>query len=95
MIDINSLPISTPLSAGYEPGYENGVVKTYIDPDCNFFKTLNTTFTSKCYLESDINEIIKYNDDYAKGFSLMHLNVRSLSKDISKLNNYLESLDLK
>ena len=39
--------------------------------------------------------MIKYNDDYAKGFSLIHLNVRSLSKNISKLNNYLPSLDLK
>ena len=38
--------------------------------------------------------MIKYNDDYAKGFSLMHLNVRSLSKNISKLNNYLQSLDI-
>ena len=44
-IDINNLPISTPLSAGCEPDYENGVVNTDIDPDCNFFKTLNPTFT--------------------------------------------------
>ena len=41
MIDINNLPISTPLSAGCEPDYENGVANTDIDPDCNFFKTLN------------------------------------------------------
>ena len=59
MIDITNLPISTPLSAGCEPDYENGVANTDIDPDCNFFKTLNPTFTSKYYLETDINEIIK------------------------------------
>ena len=45
MIDIKNLPISTPLSAGYEPDYENGVTNT--DIDCNFFNTLNPTFTSK------------------------------------------------
>ena len=78
MIDINDLPISIPLSAGYEPDYENGVANTDIDPDCNFFKTLNPTFTSKCYLETDINDILKYSDDYAKGFSLMHLNIRNI-----------------
>ena len=34
------------------------VLQIQIDPDCNFFKTLNTTFTSKYYLKSNINEII-------------------------------------
>ena len=82
MIDITNLPISTPLSAGCEPDYENGVANTDIDLDCNFFKTLNPTFTSKYYLETYINEIIKYSDDYAKGFSLMHLNIRSISKSL-------------
>ena len=53
MIDINNLPISTPLSVGYEPDYENGVAN--IDSDCNFFKTLNPIFTSEYNLESDIN----------------------------------------
>ena len=73
---------------------KNGVVNTNKYPDCNFFKTLNTTLISKYYLESDINEIIKYNNDCSRGFSLMHFNVRSLLKNIGKLNNYLESLDL-
>ena len=79
MIDINNLPIYTPLSAGCEPDYENGVVNTDIDPDCNLFKTLNPTFTSKYYLETNIKEVIKYSDDYAKVFSLIHLNIRSIS----------------
>ena len=60
------------------------IANTDIDPECIFFKTLNTTFTSKYYLENDINEIIKYSDDSARGFSLIHLNVRCLSKNISK-----------
>ena len=55
MFDINNVPLSTPLSVGYEPDYENGVANTDIDPDCNFFKTLNPTFTSKYYLDTDIN----------------------------------------
>ena len=38
--------------------------------------------------------IIKSNANYAKGLSLMHLNVRSIPKNIDKLNNYLLLLDI-
>ena len=34
------------------------------------------------------------NDNYAKGLSAMHLNVRSIPRKIDKLNNYLLSLDI-
>ena len=77
MFDINSFPISTSLYVGNEPDYENSITNTDIDPDCNFFKTPNTTCTSTYYIESDINEIIKYNDDYGKRCSLMYLNIRN------------------
>ena len=38
-----------------------------LDPDCNLLATSNTALTTKYYLESDINEIIKCNDNYARG----------------------------
>ena len=65
-----------------------------LDPDCNLLATSNTDLTTKYYLESDINEIIKCNDNYARGLSLMHLNIRSIPKNIEKLSNYLTLLDL-
>ena len=38
-----------------------------LDPDCNLLATNNTALTTKYYLENDINEIIKCNDNYARG----------------------------
>ena len=66
-----------------------------LDPDYNCI-TNNNVLTTKYYLENDFNDIIKSNDDYVKGFSLslMHLNVRSIPKNIDKLNSYLLSLDI-
>ena len=43
-----------------------------LDPDYNRI-TSNTVLTTKYYLENDFNNIIKRNDNYAKGLSLMHL----------------------
>ena len=40
----------------------------------------------KYYLENDFNNIITSNDNYAKGLSIMHLNVRSTPKNIDKQN---------
>ena len=65
-----------------------------LDPDCNLLATSNTALTTKYYLESDINEIMKCNDNYARGLSLMHLNIRSIQQNIDKLSNYLTLLDL-
>ena len=64
-----------------------------LDPDYNCI-TNNNVLTTKYYLENDFNAIIKSNDDYVKGFSIMHLNVRSIPKNIDKLNSYLLSLDI-
>ena len=57
-----------------------------LDPDYNCI-TSNNVLTTKYYLESDFNNLIKSNDNYAKGLSLMHLNVRSIPKNIDNLNN--------
>ena len=65
-----------------------------LDPDCNLLATSNTALTTKYYLENYINEIIKWNDNYTRGLSLMHLNIRSIPKNIDKLSNYLTLIDL-
>ena len=53
----------------------------YFDPDYNC-TTSNNVLTTKYYLENYFNALIKSNDSYAKGFSLMHLNIRSIPKHI-------------
>ena len=68
-----------------ESDYENSNLNMGdLDPDCNLLATSNTALTTKYYLESDNNEIIKCNDNYARGISLMHLNIRSISNNIDK-----------
>ena len=64
-----------------------------LDPDYNCITSYNV-LTTKYYLENDINNLIKSNDNYAKGLSIMHLNVRNMPKNIDKLNNYLLLLDI-
>ena len=56
-----------------------------LDRDYNCIPNSNV-LTTKYYLENYFNNIIKSNDNYAKGLSLMHLNVRSIPKNIDKLN---------
>ena len=57
-----------------------------IDPDCNLFNFSNT----KYYLDDDINEIIKRNNFSENE---MHLNIRSLPKNIGKLCDFLSLMD--
>ena len=81
------------LSPDDESDYENNDRNMkYLDPDYNCI-TSNNVFTTKYYLENDFNDTITSNN-YAKGLSLMHLNVRSIPKNIDKLNNYLLSLNI-
>ena len=84
----------TALSPDDESHYENTNRNMRdIDPDYNCIASNNVRAT-KCDLENDFNSIIKSNDNYAKELSLMYLNVRSIPKNIDKLNNYLLSLDI-
>ena len=65
----------------------------YLYPECNC-TTSNNVLTTKYCLENYFSDLIKSNDSYAKGLYLMHLNVRSIPKNIDQLNNYLLSLDI-
>ena len=94
MINLISNLTRIALSPGDESDYENtNRNMRNLDPDYNCI-TRNNVLTTKYYLEHDFNNIIKSNDNYATGLSLMHLNVRSIPKNIDKLNNYLLSLDI-
>ena len=75
------------LSPDDESDYENTNLNMR-DLDPNYNCTSNNILTTKYYLEHDFNNIIKSNGSYAKGLSLMHLNVRSIPKNtgIDKLN---------
>ena len=75
--------------AGDEHDYGNCNAAIWnIDPDCNLLTTDNFANT-KYYLENDINDVIKRNNLSVEEFSLMHLNIRSLPKNIGKLSDFL------
>ena len=76
--------------AGDVRDYENcNAAMRNIDPDCNLFNFSNT----KYYLVDDINEMIKRNNLSENEFSLMHLNISSLTKNIGKLCDFLSLID--
>ena len=75
----------------YAQDYANTVD---LDPDLNFYREGSTDCITKYYVESEINEIVKQNTDYNRGFSLMHLNIGSSPKNLDKLINYLAMLDV-
>ena len=92
-VNIMSQLLETTMTyAGDVRDYENcNAAMRNIDPDCNLFNFSNTTY----YLEDDINEIIKRNNLSENEFSLMHLNIRSLPKNIGKLCDFLSLMDTK
>ena len=66
------------------------ILLNLVKQGCSVLRTVSPLSSFK----NDINEIIKCNDNYARGLSLMHLNIRSIAKNIDKLSNYLTLLDL-
>ena len=79
--------------AGDEHDYGNcNAAMPNIDPDCNLLTTDNFANT-KYYLENDINDVIKRNNLSEEEFSLMHLNIRNLPKNIGKFSDFLLVID--
>lgn len=66
-----------------------------LDPDCtNIFAELNNT-PSEYYIEDQFNEMLKNESKSAwAGFSVLHLNIRSISHNWSRLTDLLSSLDV-
>ena len=65
-----------------------------IDPDLHNYNSLNQ-LTYKCnyYLESTFNEGMKNNGPFQNSFSMCHVNIRSMSKNLGDFENYLNLLD--
>ena len=64
------------------------------DPDLNFFSTYNQV-SAKCiyYLESSFNKDIAQNTCTEDVVSLCHANIRSVSKNLNSLENYMKMLN--
>ena len=66
-----------------------------IDPDINYYSNQCNTLFNSCdyYLENSFNKKIQEFAIDANSFSLMHCNIRSAVKNLSKLETYLSNLD--
>ena len=64
------------------------------DPDLHYYNSLSQ-LTYKCnyYLESSFNEDIRNHGLSSNVFSLCHVNIRSISKNLGSFENYLNLLD--
>ena len=68
------------------------------DPDLNFYNEIHFHCASKCtYLtESKFKEYLSSKiDNHYLPFSICHLNIRSLSKNLADFINFMECLDFK
>ena len=67
---------------------------TDVDPDIQFFNDQCNQRLSSCdyMLENAFNDKISNLNVVNTGFSIMHTNIRSIPKNLSKLRNYLSNL---
>ena len=86
MTDLNRI-----LQAGFSDEHNN--VFDDLDPDCNIN---NDLCINECnyFSEDTFNELLSTNSVTSKDLSILHLNIRSLPKNISNLQNYLECLNI-
>ena len=75
----------------------NDIAIDDFDPDLNFFKDLKVSAdTSTYYSEDKFNTFIStQNIGASVPLSFLHLNIRSVPKNIDKLESYLHTLDFK
>ena len=63
-----------------------------IDPNKCFFKQFSNSGNKYCNTEDEFNYLV--HDNRAKSnFSLLHINARSLAKNLHQLIDYLETLN--
>ena len=65
--------------------------KMEIEPDKNFYRE-RRNITNLYYIEFDFNNVIN-TQSIRSDFSIIHINARSLSKNIDSLSTYLNTLD--
>ena len=65
------------------------------DPDIQYYQAVcnNTLNSCEYHLEDSFNNMISKLDIKSRCFSLLHMNIRSIPKNISKLENYLHLLN--
>ena len=85
MNHLTQIPLSPDNESDYETTNRN---MTDLDPGYNC-TTNNNVLSTKYYLENYFSDLIKSTDSFAERFSLMHLNIRCISENIDKLNNYI------
>ena len=82
----------------FEINDDNIALPTYdIDPDINYFNHVNSIYkygNSDYFYEESFNNRCKQLFLDSQSFSLLHLNIRSMAKNINNLELYLQSLCL-
>ena len=76
---------------------QNEILLDDFDPDTNFFRDLNITPNSTSYFSEDNfnSHITSLLQNVSMPLSFVHLNIRSVPKNIDKLSSYLDSLQIK
>ena len=59
------------------------------DPNSNFFNEKINSVESTCYTHE---EFVSFSSNLSKIFSIIHLNIRSLHKNIDKLKDFLNNI---
>ena len=60
------------------------------DPDVNFYQTQISSLDTSCYIPNEVKE--KLENFQQKSFSVLHLNIRSMSKNFESFREFLDSL---
>ena len=68
-----------------------------IDPDSMFFNEISHSINSNSnyYMENSFNDYIKKNDITGDSFAMIHLNIRSIPKNMSKFVSYMSNINFK
>ena len=65
-----------------------------LDPDQNYFNENIYHINSNYYLESDFNKLYQKQYKNSDGISLVHVNIRSLLKNMNNFELYLDGLEI-
>ena len=60
------------------------------DPDVNFYQTQISSLDTSCYIPNEVKENLE--NFQQKSFSVLHLNIRSMSKNFESFREFLDSL---
>lgn len=66
-----------------------------IDPDIQFYNKYYSSLVHSCnyYLEESLNDKLEKNDIKLNALSMIHINIRSVNKNLGSFLDYIENLD--